>query len=569
MDDFCELVLDYKKNRYIKKEYINDLICFKHNNRINYYKQATSTDIYNFFVFGELVDNIFFKEDGKYVSLVYRTKIKEVINAINNGYRLIFLHSNLGNGKTIFLQILKQRLYSRDFHVYDFIDEKNGRVQSEIEKIVQNKGKKIIIIENYFNYLNIIKYFSLYNCSDITFVLTARTMIYDTKIPDVNSFFESEAGLSVCIDINSLNHNELLQLYQIIEQNQLWGNYSSKTKKEKIKLLSDKKHGNKELQTILLDIINSTDIKKRVTSIIKKIKEKSGVYYDNIVMNLLSQVMSLGLNVNDINSIVGVNCLTDTQYLKNEAIREIISVDNNGVLTNKIKTSVLAREILRQIDDDKEIIYALEKIADYANRYSETTKYDGILQTIVSFSHVRTFLNNKNDSIHFVIDYYDTLKGISYYTDNSFFWLQYSIACLHYKEFGLSQKYVETAYGKFRKSDYNIPFQCDNQQAKIYLELIKQGKSEDVEKDFLSAHNLIMKPNISIKDREENTIRLLNTYIDHYFEKNIEKAGILPLYKKCCGEAHNKVNAYLKKLRNERDRSRYEKLKNKLLKKAV
>lgn len=284
---------------------------------------------------------------------------------------------------------------------------------------------------------------------------------------------------------------------------------------------------------------------------------------------LLVKVMAIELRIEEINSITETVVLMDAQYMKNSAVKELVEFCDDGRLDFKIKSAVVARVILNDIDNSADIIDALKKIALYADMYSENIRFESILQNIVSFSHVNSFLNGKRDNIQFIMDYFDALKNVAYYKDNSFYWLQYSIACMWYKNYELAQNYVDVAYGKFRDNDKNVPFQCDNQQARIYLEKIRNGKSGNVGQDFEKAHDLIMKPIVSEKDREETTIRLLKIYVDNTFVSQIINADLSTMHKKYCGEAYNKVTVFLRKLKNERDRERYTNLQNKLLKASV
>lgn len=565
LEEFTKHIQHYMETEYVPEETMQRLICFEKNYPINVTAPAKTLEIYNLFSIGEISSNLFWKEGGKYTSLVYRNQIADIMSAINNKVRLIFLHANLENGKSILLEMLKQQLYKRDICTYTFLEGNNRREFKDIKNIMMSEEPKVIIIENYFNHLDVLREFSLYKCENVSFVLTARTMVYETKISEVHTFFNITRGESVSLDINKLDKREIYNCYSILDRNEFWGSYAKLNPKEKKKLLVDKNAGNSELQTILLKTIYQSVIRKKIDNIVKSVKDESGNYYSGLIIMLLSKVMSLELNIADINTIMGISCLIDVQYKENPAVKELVEFKQNGKMDFKIKSAVIAKVILNDIDNSADIIEALVKIANYANLYSETNRFEGVLQNIVSFSHVNSFLNRKRDNIEFIIDYYDSLKNISYYKNNSFFWLQYSIACMRYKNYELAQNYVEVAYAKFRKSEINIPFQCDNQQARIYLELIRNGKSVNVKSDLEHAHALIMKPIVSEKDREESTIRLLNIYVDRNFIKQIDISNLKKEYCVFCGEAYNKVKDFLHNMKNERDRERYENLKDKLL----
>lgn len=565
IEKFIEELYLYKDSGFVPEKNKERLYCFEKNSRQPLPTRAKSHEVFALFMSGEIQNSLFYKDKGKYVSIIYRERVANVVSAIKEQKRVIFLHANLGNGKTLFLEIMKRQLYNNSINVYTFLENRNRKEFTDINVIMKSSGQKVIIIENYFNHLDIMKKFALCSCEEVTFVLTARTMIYETKMQDIFEYLDVQYGDCISIDINKLTKREINECYKILEKYEFWGNYTKLNQQDKKNLLKKRSNGNGELQTILIDIIRSSKMREKISDVVKKIKNEANEYYLGLIILLLAKVMSLELSVDDVNGIMDNECLNDPRYVKNAAVKELVIFEDNGKQSYRIKSSIVAKEILSMLNTDAEIIDALIKIAQYSNKYSESFKYESILQNIVSFSHVNTFLSGKRDNIDFIINYYDALKEFKYYKENSFFWLQYSIACLRYENYELAQNYVTVAYQKFKEDDKNKPFQCDNQQARILLELIRVGKSKNVKKDFSEAHSLIIKPRVSEKDREENSIRLFYTYIKKSFIQNVSKAHALDFHATACSDAYNKVNIYLKNLKNERDRERYEDLKKNLL----
>ena len=74
------------------------------------------------------------------------------------------------------------------------------------------------------------------------------------------------------------------------------------------------------------------------------------------------------------------------------------------------------------------------------------------------------------------MNYYDSLKELEYYRENTFWGLQYAIACANIGEYDLAQCYLESAYSFFQDSEYTVPFQVDTQQAGLYLLRIENEK---------------------------------------------------------------------------------------------
>lgn len=70
---------------------------------------------------------------------------------------MIYLHANLGNGKTVFIECLKHQLERSNYQIYLLKEYYEGITAKEIRQIASIPGKKIVIIENYYNYINVLK----------------------------------------------------------------------------------------------------------------------------------------------------------------------------------------------------------------------------------------------------------------------------------------------------------------------------------------------------------------------------------------------------------------------------
>ena len=63
------------------------------------------------------------------------------------------------------------------------------------------------LVRNYYNYINVLEKFAFYSLEDVQFILTARTVLYDTRIREANEILKVGEGESKVIDLNlSLIH---------------------------------------------------------------------------------------------------------------------------------------------------------------------------------------------------------------------------------------------------------------------------------------------------------------------------------------------------------------------------
>lgn len=569
MDQFTQELVAYKKTHNTKEIIPNTYIykSFGVNEKKEAICKATTLEVYDLLMMGKYADSLWYREKGKYVSLVYRRALREVIEILDSSCRVIYLHANLGNGKTVFIECLKHQLQKTNYQIFMLKEYYQRITAKEVQQIANLPGKKLIIIENYFNYINVLEKFALYPLDHIQFILTARTVLYDINIMEANKCLKVNEGQSLIIDLNKLNYTEVERMSDLLSRNGFWGTLSNLSEAEKKKYLRGKKYGNSEFQGILVDVVQSTSMKDKIEEIVSKIKNVSDSYYEVLILALLIKIMSLNINANDMSKIMNINIALDAQFTHNENVLEILDF-SGGQTEFKVRSAVTANMILKELNCNDTIIKVLTSTAKYANKYRRFKRYENVLKNIVSYSHVKTFLLKSGQQEAFLIKYYDSLKELEYYEENTFFWLQYSIACSNIGNYNLAQTYLDSAYSYFISSKYTVPFQIDTQQARLYFLRIENESVVDVSELFIKAHKLLMQPVVSDKDNEEKQLRLLEYYVKDSIQKKLPKS-FKKTYSEFCGEAYNRINKYLKKVGLKPNSEYFDQLNKKLLELAV
>ena len=525
---------------------------------------ATTAEVHSFLLLGnyDKVPNIWYKHNGKYLNVVNRTQIDYAVNLLVNGKKVLYIHANLGNGKTIFIEELKQRLHGLGYEIFTLATEYPNFIHEEIRQITQIKGKRIVIIENYFNFTKVIEEFGRYELHDVHFIFSARSAMREIRIVDVTKFLKLNEGEAEFIDLNKLDTSEISNLRLIFEHNGLWGRLS-RHKAKQYSELKNRNKGNMEFQSILINTIHAESMRRRFKMTIRNIKEMSGDYYNALVLALLVKTMSLNISATDIGRIIGINIAMEANFVSNSDVKEILDF-SSGKADYNIKSAVTAKFILQELDCDDAILNVLSQVAKYANRYYKTEQYNSVLRNIISYSHVKTFLGTRNREA-FLIRYYDGVKNLEYYKQNSFYWLQYSIACTNVKRYDLAQTFIDNAYEYFRTTDIVVPFQIDTQQAILNMLKIEENVSAEIPELFDKAHKLLMKPTVSVKDDPAKQISVFKFYVKNAVKEHMKSAGAYRDYCRYCAEAYNKVHHY-----NETRADEWlKKLEQKLLKASI
>ena len=517
--------------------------CFEHEYRRPIpISKATPASVYNLFLCGSYDNDLFHKSNNEYDSFVYRSKFYDVHDAIFSGKKYIFIHADMGNGKTACVEELRFTLSKYDYHVFTLGDANITNLSNEILSICSIENPCVVIIENYTSYMDVLREFSIRSHSNIQFVFTARSALNFSKMLDVFDIFSIAENESTIIDLNRLGRKDIERCVRLFNTYGAWGKRTRLSFDKKCNYLKDRSHGNSKFQSIMIDVLKSEEMTKRISDLISIIREESEKYHNIIIIILIIKIMNLRLSASDIERITCQSIFTDAKFRHNPAIQELL--DFSKVKKGfTIKSPVTSNYILREIATPQMIIDALITLAEYAVRYRYDPKYYTLLNDIISFSHIASFIKNYSNAEIFLAEYYDKLSQFDYYLASNFFWLQYAISCIEVGEFQRAQKYLDTAYGLV--SDDFVPFQINNQQACLYLEMITKGASKDVVGDFEKAHKLLMLPITSDKDNEFYVVRLFGYYTRKEFIAHLTTDATKALHKRACKDAYNRVSKFI------------------------
>ena len=548
VDGFAEKINQIKSSYTPKVQYPVDRLytAFSHEYNKKYqFNQPTADDVFKLFLNGSYNDSIYSVKNGKYEVFIYRKIFDSIEQTIKDGKLFVFIQAEMGNGKTACINELRRFLSREDVHVFTLTDADSTKISEEITAIneIAQLYRVAVIIDDYTNYMEILQKFSLLNTGKIQFILTTRTALNYNKMPTVLSMFNVQENDSAVFDINRIDDLGIDNCIRIFDHYGLFGKIANLSYENKRQYLIRRKNGARMFQVIMLDIIESELIQEKLSSIIQNIEKNSDQYHNAIIIILLIKVMNLRLTVTDIERILGVTLQTDALFRTNPAILELISFETSGSIS--IKSPITAQFVLQKICDPEKVIQALKSVALYAEKYRHTPKFTQVLTTIISYSHIHSFLRKFRSPDEVMLKYYDELSGINFYEKSNFFWLQYAIACIEMKKFDRAQRYLQTAYGLIPAGF--VPFQINNQQARFYLEKIICDQATDPKDYFLKAHKLLMLPITSANDNEYNVVKLFGYYCRKQMKEILSRDNDLDFYKRACKEAYNRLNGFLKK----------------------
>jgi hypothetical protein len=439
--------------------------------------------IFDLLLFGEVREDFVWKtvHRGEEYCLP-RVAANIALQQIEAGKQAIFLHSELGNGKTIALEILKCKAEEAQYSVYTIAKQADS-LYEELEQAFSTATKKIFVIDNYPDWLDALRFFGTHAPQKSSLVLSARTAAHDVLVDRAVELLRT--GNLGEIEIDRLGPDELDWVIQYFNRYGLWGSSAAWSFSKKRDYLT--RVCGAQWHAILIKLFESPQIQSRLEGLFEKLRKQQN-YSDVIVAILILTVIGYPPSSDSVVDLCGQTVL-DTGFRRDPVIRDLIDFSRDEI---RLKSSVAAQFIIQRIVDPNSTLKSLTSLAKAADRSAHASRYYfGILKTLMRYSSLQQLLPER-DRGRATLTYYESIKDLSQAKTQPLFWLQYAIACLVIEEFERAEKYFRTAYSFAETRDYWDSFQIDNHFARFLLtRAISLGDASTCMAAFRNARKLI------------------------------------------------------------------------------
>lgn len=175
-----EHINEIKKNHVHITKLPDSYLCFSKPKIKDFPSSILDIDEFNLLVRGEYnIDNLYYStiNPTDFVYSIHRSKHEEVIKLIKTGEHNILIHSDLGNGKSIFMTTLTAFLSKEGYNVLRF-NKYYTTYNREIEQICQKEGQHILVFDDYMSYIDCLKELKIHRTNQIL-ILSERSAMND------------------------------------------------------------------------------------------------------------------------------------------------------------------------------------------------------------------------------------------------------------------------------------------------------------------------------------------------------------------------------------------------------
>ena len=445
----------------------------------------SNKDLFDLFFEGDVDRALLTRSmSGEIKYFLERREISDVLEHLKQKPGVFVLHSELGNGKSLLAEGIKYRADQSGFSVYTLL-EHSPEILRDIDLIFKDTSKKLIVIEDYTDWMDQIRHILQVADDRCSLLLTSRSSIHDVNIDRLASFAGDYEITE--LEVDKLSAPELDWLSQVFDATGLWGARKALSLDLKRKFLSETCGA--EFQAVLLEAFRSPSILSRLKTIVSAIEKKTG-YYSVVMTILILNVISNAPSIDRLVDFWGHQVL-DTRFKQDPLIRQLIDFSKGCVL---LRSSVTAKHILHELVDLEDLVDTLIQIARVSNNRARAIDYHfHVKNELMRFYNLQELLPDKPERGREIIRYYDTIKNLSTVNDYPLFWMQFAIACEVLGDFKQTERYFETAYALAEKRGGFNTVQIDNRYAEflIHRAIAEKTGIEDAILDFQEAHRLL------------------------------------------------------------------------------
>lgn len=472
----------------------------------------SDTDIHKLYYYGDLSQPLVQYSLLSTQGLLYyvkRSRLEETVRKITeNKVDNILVHSDLGNGKTLFLEGLAISLQHLGYTIYTF-KRYRASLNREIEEICKIQDNKVaIIVENYATNMEVISIFSLLR-TDQLLIVSERTvnndMAYDRLFDKIKSDFYS-------VDLNVLDSVERKGIVAIFNQYGLWSFMSAHNDFDKEEYIS--RDCRNTFRGVLLGLLRSPNILSKFKKIISAIQQKRD-FYESMVLILASKIFDLNLSIEMLSTALDDTILGNPNFKRNEIVRELFNFHDNEI---KVKSSVLAEVLLEEIIDTETIKDVLVKTFKNFDKHRYDLEYKRVLRTLLSFTTLKRVLSQKGNNKYqeVMASFFEDVRNCTFCQSNPHYWLQYAILKLDQHDFTVADTFFQNAYSfAARREDFDT-YQIDNHYARyLLLNAIEAIDEPEFMMVFKKAHDILIEPGHQ-KDTKYYPFKVAQNYLPFY-----------------------------------------------------
>ena len=505
--------------------------------------KPSSIQLRELLVYGNTKEELISTNTDNY--LIHRDIEDNIYDSITKKEFLIYLLiGQMANGKTSVINNLKYRLLQKG-RVFIY-NKHNSNLNDEIEQLKKISGPKYVFIENYYKYLNILSEFGAlidFKQDNIIIILTGRPFPNESVQHELPSRLRLSTDMFQVYseDLDKLTNNDIKKIDKLLSNSNFL---------EDVRLDPSfnperyyKSTYKSQIYNILIDLVKNEIVRKELTenySVIQNDKELDKL----VIASCICTVIGFKISLTNLLEILDIR-KSNLSIKNNKELNLFLDFSNQNIQN---KSSILANFVLAECNTPKQVLNILKILIINAHKSTDRTVTRNILHDAISSSNIYSLIyplskytgKQRNEDRKNVIEFYNDIKDLSDLKNNVFFWVQFSMACMDFKDYERAFSNLDVAKkivdknkqsGKFRTNS----IQVTTQKSRCSLESAIYEKNEKDPYDLFITTNKELTTLIHDEEKTKHYLvyKIMNLYVDFYktYKSYFESEQIRDIYK--------------------------------------
>jgi len=447
--------------------------------------------------------------------------------------------SDLGNGKSIFLEQLTFEAHTRGYEVFS-VNTQLPEALTELDMLLLSPVKRVYIVDGYLRYRKAVKH--------IGKRLPASGILVCATGKGVDELLHGEIAEDMCgapreIDLNILDSTELAAWDGLLERWGFWEGRIQETRVDRLEFL--RARCGSENRSIILSLFRDTRLSRKIDEIVNYFLRQNPQHSKAFIAVLINALCQNHVDWSRIAEWLEI----DNTALKTDVLSSPVGDFMSGTSRwYEFTSTELASYILNHYD------FAIDEIVEVYSKIVRETAYSADdlrggfdarenLKELMRFRFLTKLFSSPSVGVIAINAVYQRLSNVQRIRENDQFWLQWAMARMEIDDLNDAETYLNTAIGLASKKgvDYS---QHQIKDQRIRLRFRKYGKPKVVinKKEILEACDDLA---VLLKNKEEPLVHPLRSaaHILDFLEEKADKLdqGLTDAIKEVIGLMKDKL----------------------------
>ena len=369
--------------------------------------------------------------------------------------RCLLVHSLLGNGKTLFLNILAYKLSElgyRCFHCHANSIELRGDAE-----LLQSFSKLVILFDSYDSAIELIEEL-VTRLPQARYVVAVRTGIHDVRLHEIQSRFPAPQER---INVNGFHGGDMNDLRFLIDKAGVRPPHFDAIFSQC-----------KDFREVVLSLYGHQEVARQISIQLQPLLGDVG-FKRVLVASLLLKRIGQEVDAGFLRSVTYSDGFAEISKFP-DVTREIFRLEDGGL---QVKSAIFAEYLILHHMTSEDIVESVHAILIEAVKRKGVRRYQAMLSNLMRFSMLDGMLTNDPQRSQLIIGLYERLRRDVDINNEPLFWLQYSILMTTCNELEMAEEFISTAYARAADIRGFRTFQIDTYALRLLL-LVEQRRSE-------------------------------------------------------------------------------------------